>query len=178
MHRVNFLLKLGVLFVVFGLFVSQATVADELYGRIRGRATDATGASVPNVSVIATNTETGISKSTSTEADGIFEFLNLPIGTYKVTATKAGFKTFSATGITLTVHAIYLLNAPLDLGQLSEQVIVEAAPAQVETTSMQLGTAITAKTIMYLPLNWRNWLQFEQLQPGAIGGASRFVTGT
>src|SRR5258708_9165598 len=100
MHKVNFLLKLGVLFVVFGFFVAQPSVADELYGRIRGRATDATGAPVPNVSVLATNTDTGISKSTSTGAEGSFEFLNLPIGSYKVTATKAGFKTFSSTGIT------------------------------------------------------------------------------
>jgi hypothetical protein len=178
MHKVNFLLKLGVLYVAFGFLVAQPTVADELYGRIRGRVTDATGASVPTVSVIAANTDTGISKSTSTGADGTFEFLNLPIGSYKVTATKAGFKTFSATGIALTVNAIYVLNVPLEIGQLSEQVMVEAAPAQVETTSMQLGTAITAKTIMDLPLNGRNWIQLQQLQPGVMAGSDRFGTGT
>src|SRR5260370_2758583 len=176
MHKVNFLLKLGVLYVAFGFLAAQPTVADELYGRIRGRVTDATGASVPTVSVIAANTDTGISKSTSTGADGTFEFLNLPIGSYKVTATKAGFKTFSATGIALTVNAIYVLNVPLEIGQLSEQVIVEAAPAQGDTTSMHLGTAITAKTIMDLPLNGRDSIQVQQLPPGVMAGSDPLGT--
>jgi hypothetical protein len=178
MRKLCFLLTAIALVAGIALLSAGSGMADELYGRIRGRITDATGAAVPGVEIRAQNTDTGISKSTTSGSDGIYEFLNLPIGSYKVTGNKANFKTFTATGIVLTVNEIYVQNIALEIGQVSEQVMVEAAPSQVETTSMQLGTAITGKTIVDLPLNGRNWIQLQQLQPGVMAGSDRFGTGT
>jgi hypothetical protein len=178
MRKLCFLLRAIALVAGIALLSAGSGMADELYGRIRGRITDATGAAVPGVEIRAQNTDTGISKSTTSGSDGIYEFLNLPIGSYKVTGNKANFKTFTATGIVLTVNEIYVQNIALEIGQVSEQVMVEAAPSQVETTSMQLGTAITGKTIVDLPLNGRNWIQLQQLQPGVMAGSDRFGTGT
>ncbi|PYU05887.1 MAG: hypothetical protein DMG33_09660, partial [Acidobacteria bacterium] len=76
----------------FGFLSARPVAADELYARIRGTVTDSTGATVPGVTITATNTETRISKSTQTDADGSFEILNLPIGTYDVSAVKTSFK--------------------------------------------------------------------------------------
>ena len=103
-------------------------------------------------------------------------FLNLPIGTYRVTATSSGFRTFTATGITLTVDQVYVLNIKMELGQISQQVLVEAARIQVESTNTQLGTVITGDTIVDMPLNGRNWVQLQLLEPGVMSSNDRFGT--
>ena len=167
-----------VMALALGWFSGSAAVADELYARVRGTVMDATGATVPGVDVTATNTGTHISKATQSAADGSFEILDLPIGTYQVAATKASFKTFTTTEFTLTVNQIYVLNITLEVGAASEKVIVEAVPVQVESTSMQLGSVMLGDKIVDMPLNGRNWIQLQQLQPGVMAGSDRFGTGT
>src|SRR5207245_9471399 len=81
-----------------------------------------------------------------------------------------------SSGITLVVNQIYGVSVNLEVGQLSEQVVVEADPAQVETTSMQLGTVITGQKIVDMPLNGRNWIQLQQLQPGVVASSDRFTS--
>lgn len=108
----------------------QSTTADELYARIRGTVTDKTGATVPEVQITATNTGTHLAKSAVSGPDGGFEILDLPVGTYQVTATKENFKTFSTTDLTLTVNQIYVLTVVLEVGSISEKLIVEASSAQ------------------------------------------------
>jgi len=158
----------------FGFLSARPVAADELYARIRGTVTDSTGATVPGVTITATNTETRISKSTQTDADGSFEILNLPIGTYDVSAVKTSFKTFTETHVTLTVNQIYVMKVTLEVGAVSQNVMVEAAPIQVESTSMQLGTVITGDKIRDMPLNGRNWVQLQQLEPGVVASSDRF----
>lgn len=148
--------------------------ADELYARIRGTVADKTGAAIPGVQVTATNTGTHLAKSIASGPDGAFEILDLPVGTYQVSATKDNFKTFSTTDIALTVNQIYVLSITLEVGSVSEKLIVEAAPVQVESTSMQLGNVITGDKIVDMPLNGRNWIQLQQLQPGVVASSDRF----
>jgi hypothetical protein len=175
------LVSLGIFLIsllVVGLLSPGAAMADELYARIRGTVTDATGAAVPGADITATNTGTHFSKAVQSGPDGSFEILNLPIGTYQVTATKQSFKTFTTTEFTLTVNEIYVLNISLEVGSISEKLLVEAAPVQVESTSMQLGNLIAGDKIVDMPLNGRNWIQLQQLQPGVMAGSDRFGTGT
>jgi hypothetical protein len=69
-----------------------------------------------------------------------------------------------------------VVNATLRVGSTTQQVTVQATPAQINTTSMQLGFTITGKSIVDLPLNGRDWIQLQQLQPGVVGEAdSRFT---
>ena len=103
-------------------------------------------------------------------------FLNLPIGTYRVTATDVGFRKITATGITLVLDQIYQLSVKMEIGQISEQVMVEASNVQVETTNTQLGTVINGDTIVDMPLNGRNWTQLQLLQPGEMASSDRFGT--
>ena len=148
--------------------------ADDVYAQIRGTVTDATGAAVTGVSLKATNTQTGVSREVTSATDGSFQFLNLPPGTYDVTATKAGFSTFVAKGIGLVLNAIYSLNVSLEVGQVSQTVEVQANPVQVETTNTQLGTVISNQTILQLPVLNRNWVTLQQTEPGAVGASDRF----
>ncbi|HYL37888.1 MAG TPA: carboxypeptidase-like regulatory domain-containing protein [Bryobacteraceae bacterium] len=173
MRKLTFL---GILVLLLG--TAATSNADEVYGRIRGTVLDPTGAGVPGADVKATNTQTGVSTALTSSGDGTFQFLQLPVGTYDVTVTKAGFRTFTARNILLVLNHIYDLTAALELGQLSESIQVEANPAQVETTVTQLGTAIDGKKIVDIPLNGRNWTSLEQMIPGVVAASDRFATAT
>jgi len=152
----------------------QPANADNLYARIQGVVTDPSGAAAVGVKLTATNVGTNISYESESKADGNFVFLNLPVATYKVVATSSGFRTFTATGITLVLDQVYVLNIKMELGQVSEQVMVEASNVQVETANTQLGLVIGGDTIRDMPLFGRNWVSLQQLEPGVVASSDRF----
>src|SRR6267154_2321887 len=163
--------------LLFGVIAAQPTLADDVYGRIRGVAVDSAGGTLVGIEVTATNVDTQVSKTTKTGASGEFEFLQLAApGNYTVTAQQKGFKTFRANAIHLDLNQIFVLNVKLEVGSLSESVIVEANQTQVETTSMQLGRDIDSTTIENLPLNGRNWILLQQTLPGVVAASDRFTT--
>ena len=169
-------------FALLGALVflgSTAVYADNLYASIRGVVTDPSGASLPDVKLTATNIATGLTYTATSGNDGQFSFLQLPIGDYDVTAERSGFKKFTADHIHLNLDQVYSLKATMEIGTESESITVEANSAQVDTTSMQLGTTISGNQIVDLPLNGRNWTQLLQLQSGVQAGSDRFgTTGT
>ncbi len=147
---------------------------DNLYASVKGRVTDSTGAVVGGVKLTATNTATGLSYSTTSNADGVFDFLQVAIGDYTVRAEQTGFKKYQASGIHLDLNQVYNMNVLLAVGAVSEEIIVEANPVQVQQTDIQLGTTVTADQIVNIPLNGRNWTQLQQLQPGVVSTTDRF----
>lgn len=151
--------------------------ADNLYASIRGTVTDPLGAVVPDVTLSATNVATGIAYTTTTNKEGVFSFLELPVGDYAVEGEAQGFKRFESTGIHLDLNQVYALNVKLEVGTVSQELLVESNPVQVETTDMQLGTTVSGKQIVDLPLNGRNWTDLQELQPGVIGASDRFGMG-
>jgi len=152
----------------------QPVKADNLYARIQGTVIDPSGAALAGVKLTATNLGTNLSYATESQANGNYVFLNLPIGTYRVVATSSGFRTYTATGMTLKLDQVYALDIKMELGQISEQVLVEAANVQVEVSNTQLGTVINGDTIVDMPLNGRNWTQLQLLQPGVMASSDRF----
>src|SRR5579862_7274250 len=159
------------------LFITAPAHADNLYASIRGTVTDPSGAVVPGATLTATNLATGLHYTTTSSNDGLFSFLQLPIGDYSVTSEKSGFKSFTAAHIHLDLDQIFSLKVAMELGATTETITVEANPAQVETTSMQLGTTVGGQQIVDLPLNGRNWTQLMQLQPGVEASSDRFGNG-
>jgi|HubBroStandDraft_1064217.scaffolds.fasta_scaffold00455_2 hypothetical protein len=162
------------LLLVFTLVCAVPASADNLYASIKGTATDQTGAVVAGVRLTATNTATGISFTETSSKDGNFSFLQLPIGDYKLKAEQTGFKAYQVSGIHLDLDQVYNLAVKLSIGAVSEQIVVEANPVQVEQTDMQLGTTISGQTIADMPLNGRDWTQLQQLEPGVVGQSDRF----
>ncbi|HTC48336.1 MAG TPA: carboxypeptidase regulatory-like domain-containing protein [Candidatus Aquilonibacter sp.] len=170
-----FLIALG---LMCGMVVWTPYVhADNLYASIRGTVVDPSGAVVPDAKLTATNIATGLSYSTASSKDGLFAFLQLPIGDYSVKVERSGFKTFTEGHIHLDLDQIFNLRVEMQVGVVSDTITVDANPAQVETTSMQLGTTVTGNQIVELPLNGRNWTQLMQLQPGVQGASDRFGVG-
>jgi hypothetical protein len=169
----SFVLLLG---LAFSPLMIQSAKADELYGRVRGIVSDPTGAVLPGVELKLTNVGTGISAELASDGDGSFMFVNLKPGEYKLTATKASFKTFQVRSIRVEPNQIYVQSVIMELGALSQTVEVVANPAQVEQTSMQLTATINSKTITDLPLNGRNWINLQQTLPGVVIPDTRFGT--
>jgi sirohydrochlorin ferrochelatase len=160
--RVLLILRRGISALAVGLVIGSfgtSTFADDLYGRIRGVVSDSSGGTVAGVQVTATNVDTGIAKTVTSGADGSYEFLQLAApGNYSVQAEQKGFKTYRVGAIHLKLNQIYVLNVALELGAVTESVIVQAGQTQVEATSIQLGRDIGADTVVDLPLNGRNWV--------------------
>jgi len=160
------------------LLSGSVAKGDELYGRIRGTVTDQSGGVVPGAKVTVTNESTGISRSMTSSSSGDFQFVNLLApGVYVVEAEKEGFRKYQATSIHLDINQVYVANVILEVGSSAQTVTVEANVAQINTTQMQLGTAVTATTIEDMPLNGRNWIQLQELQPGVVGASDRLGIG-
>jgi hypothetical protein len=163
--------------VIMILVVGLRTVqADELYGRVRGSVTDASGAIIPGAHLKIKNVATGTEDERVSDSDGSFLFINLKPGDYSLTVTKDNFKTFQVTAIKVEPNQIYVQNVILELGAISQTIEVSANPAQVEQTSMQLTATINSTTITELPLNGRNWVTLQQTLPGVVNSESRFST--
>jgi len=162
---------IAIVVLLFSPLGVQPAKAQNLYARIQGTVTDPTGAAVPGLKVVATNNGTNISEETTSGPEGTYQFLHLAVGTYTVKASGKGFRTLTSTGILLTVDQVYTLNLKMELGQISETVMVEANPAEVNTTSAQLGTVVSASQIVDIPLLARNWVNLQQIQPGVVAAA-------
>jgi hypothetical protein len=148
----------------------------DVNGRIKGTVTDPTGAVLPNVPVVATNQATGIKYPTTSQSDGAYIFQQLPVGTYTVTASAPGFKTFEATGIIITIDQEYVEAIKLDTGSAAETVEVAADAVQVNTTDMQLNNIVNSSQMVELPLIGRSFTGLELTLPGVQASSDRFGT--
>src|SRR5689334_24430990 len=100
--------------------------------QISGTVRDQSGAVLPGVEVTATQTDTGITRNTVTNETGSYVLPNLVTGPYKLEASLPGFRTFAQTGIALQVNASPVINPVLEVGQVTEQIEVQANAAQIE----------------------------------------------
>lgn len=133
---------------------------------ISGTVTDATGASVPGASVTVTNEATKIAVTVKTNGDGLYNALNLPVGTYTITTTMDGFKKSVVTGVALDVGAKPAVPVQLQVGGVGESVEVKAESVMIQTTTAEIGGVVTSTEATQIQLNGRNYIQLITLQPG------------
>src|ERR1041385_8773745 len=158
--------------LLFGQAVSQ----------ISGTVKDSSGAVVPGVEVTATQTDTGIKRSVSTDETGSYILPNLPLGPYRLEAAKEAFSPYARTGIELQVGTSPVIPMTIDVGAIAEQVQVETEVAQVEQRSAGVGSVVETQRILDLPLNGRDPIQLVTLSGAAVQGtgtaAGDMKTGT
>jgi hypothetical protein len=142
---------------------------------IVGTVTDPSGASVANVKVTATNTETALSHSAVTSDSGQYVFPELKIGHYDVKAEASGFKTAEQKGIVLQVGDRSRIDFQMQLGGAQETVTVEANAVRVQTDSGEQSNVITDQQMSQLSVNGRSIYQLAQLTPGASSQINGFV---
>src|SRR5262249_14536501 len=138
-------------------------------------ARDQSGAVLPGVEITATQTETGIVRNTVTNETGSYVLPNLALGPYKLEAALPGFRSYLQTGIVLQVNSSPVINVVLEVGQVSNQVEVQANAAIVETRSSTLRSVMENERILELPLNGRNVTDLIALDGGAVRQAGSTV---
>jgi hypothetical protein len=173
MKRIGLVLVLGVVVSV----LTCSNIWAQATAQISGTVHDQSGAVLPGVEVTATQTETGIIRMTVTNETGTFVLPNLPLGPYKVEAALSGFRTFVQTGVVLQVGSSPAINAVMEVGQVTEQVEVQANAAQVETRSTAVGEVIESQRIVELPLPGRNVTDLITLTAGSSQGGAGSVPG-
>src|ERR1700691_2923691 len=156
--------------LVFVLLAVVSLSAQTFRGTILGTATDPSGAVLPGASVTVKNVGTGLARTTETSADGSYSLPELPIGTYTVTVTLAGFQTFVTTGVNVDVSTERRVDAAMKPGQISTKVEVSGdLLPQVETTTNELGGVLTQNEVKDLPINGRDYTKLIFLNPGVAG---------
>ncbi len=161
------------IFVVLVCLAGLAYAVD-VNARIKGTVTDPQGSALAGANVIATNLATGVKYTTVSAANGTYLFPQLPIGTYSISASATGFKTFSASGIVLNIDQEYVEPIQLQLGSTSEVVEVQASAVQVNTTDMQLSNVVNSEQMVELPLINRAFTGLELTLPGVQAPSDRF----
>jgi hypothetical protein len=155
--------------VVCGLFLvalSCPSMWAQATAQISGTAKDQSGAVLPGVEIRTTQTETGIARDAITNETGSYVLPNLPIGPYRLEASLPGFRTYVQTGIVLQVNSSPAVNVVLEVGQVTEQVEVQANAALVETRNAGVGSVMENTSILELPLNGRNLVDLVSLSGG------------
>ncbi len=131
-----------------------------------GTVTDPSGSAVPNATITIKGTATGVTRTLTTDAAGVYSAPNLLPGAYDVTATAAGFSTVLQSGVTMTVGAQQTLDIRLQVGQMSQTLEVAAQAPQIQLTSSSITATVNDTVVRELPLNGRSWTDLATLQPG------------
>jgi hypothetical protein len=157
----------------FALVVSRQTLkAQVLYGSLVGTVTDQSGAVVPGATVTATETQTGLVRTDTSDASGRYNIVNALPGTYSIAVSASGFKKFEQTNVTVTPNVVTRTDVHLEVGQASESVTVSAEATALQTDKADTHTEITGRAVANLPLGGqRNYQTLINLAPGAMPGA-------
>lgn len=172
-----------VIFVVGLLLISTASVvpavAQAPAGSLVGNVVDPSNAAVTGATVTITDNATNRSRTAETNNQGTFTVPQLEFGTYTVTVTATGFKTYTATDVKIDVGKEYSLNIALEPGGVQETVTVVAGADVLNSTSAELNATVGERQIRELPLNGRNPLALIALQPGTSsnGAANTTING-
>ncbi len=149
--------------------VCTPTRAQTVTGSIRGSVVDQTGAVVPEAEVSARNVNTGVITTTVSDHSGTYNIQTLPIGTYVVSAKKAGFNTTSDRPFTLEIDQIARIDLKLQVGEVTTTISVAADSGSIlQTEDAALGTTITSNTLESMPLPGQNFSAATVFVPGAV----------
>lgn len=146
---------------------------------LTGTVTDPTGALVPKAKVIAQNIATSVAVHTESNDAGVYMFPALPPGVYRVSAEQSGFQKLLIDNVTLEVGGKITLNLPLTVGSTSLTVQVQSpqVDTQLGYLTSSVGSVITGKKILELPLQGRNAFDFIGLQAGVSGDNNQNFSG-
>ena len=162
-------IRLSVSCLVYTLLMSLAlttsALAQRTLGGITGTVTDKTASVLPETTVTIVGDETKLTRNLKTNANGSYDFVNLPIGTYTLTFTHDGFQTQRVASIMVQADRTATVNATLPVGQVGTIVDVQADPMMnaVDTTN---GYVLEKAQIEEIPLPTGSFTGLAILSPG------------
>lgn len=146
----------------FCLAASAQVNKSNLTGIVR----DSTGGAVVGAAVRLTNQDTSVTRTETTDDTGLYRFVLVDLGTYRVEVEANGFKKFARTGIILNAGETTVADVSLDIGDVRDVVTVEGEASLLRTETGALGTTVSQRTIAELPLQGRNPYVFLSLSAG------------
>ncbi|HEV7676144.1 MAG TPA: carboxypeptidase regulatory-like domain-containing protein [Candidatus Angelobacter sp.] len=151
------------------LLLCTAALSQTITASLQGRVADKSGAVLTKATVTATNTETGLSRSTTSNDTGEYKIASLPVGNYRVDV-KAGTFRQQSRAIALSVGEVATLDFSLVPGQVEQQLMVTTEAPLIEPTRTSTDTVIDQAQIQNLPVNGRQFIDFALLAPGVTIG--------
>jgi outer membrane receptor protein involved in Fe transport len=155
------------LLLVAALLATSPALAQST-ATLQGTVTDSKGAVVPNATVLLKNRSTSSERTAQTDSDGNYQFAALPVGIYTVEVRVEGFKTQVADQVTLEVAKTVVQNFQMEVGAITEQVLVSSDVPVIETATTSVGTVINQRTVQEIPLNGRHFVDLGLLIPGSV----------
>jgi hypothetical protein len=134
------------------LLLALSAFGQTANGTITGTITDPAGAVVPNAMVMAKSIETGVPYPTQSTSTGNYTIINLPVGTYELTVTASGFKTYDRQPIIVQAAQVVPVNVPLEVGATGETVTVTAESTLLQTETGDLVHNVTLQQLDELPI--------------------------
>ncbi len=156
--------------VLFMLAVLSASLAfsQAVNGSLVGTITDSSGAAIPNAKVAITEANTGVSRGTTTNESGNYNFSDLPPGTYTVTAEQTGFKRSSRPGVDVVVNTSGRVDLTLQPGQITETIEVTATAPMLQTERADTGRSMETRVVQDVPIGVsHNFQSLSVLVPGS-----------
>lgn len=149
--------------------LAKAQNTSSLSGVVR----DQSDAAIAAVQITLTDLDSGATRKTATNSSGYYAVLQLPAGTYELKAEKSRFKIAAQRGIALAVGQAAVVNLTLQVGQLSEQVVVNESAPLITPEAAGTSGLVTGPQIRNLPLNGRSYDQLLTLNPGIVSFTSQ-----
>jgi hypothetical protein len=153
--------------LIIGQFTQLAHAQSAGTASVQGTVADDTGAAVPNAKVVLTNTDTGTSRSTTSDGSGLYSIPNVPVGPYSLTVDAAGFSSYAQKGV-LEVGNNVQINPVLKVGSANETVEVQSSGAALETETSSFKQVIDSARITEMPLNGRQATQLVLVSGAAV----------
>ena len=153
------------------LAAPEAT-AQQGTAEIRGRVTDQSGAAVPGATVVVRNQASGTYRQGVTTEDGSYFLTGVTPGVYELSVEMAGFKRHARKDLRLEVGKTATVDAPLEMGGVTEELTVSAEAPIVDVTSKEVGGNISNLELVSLPSVNRNFVGFIGLLPGVVPSIS------
>src|SRR5215510_13569622 len=163
--------KVVVMFIALCAFlfgISGTTRAQTATGQITGTVKDANGALLAKAKVKVESANTGFTRETTTNDEGVYVIPLLPVGGYSVTVEQQGFRAAKKSNILINVDQIVRADFDLTVGELSAIVEVQSTAVTLDTETASLGQIVSQRQVTQLPLNGRNFLQLLQLNGGTV----------
>src|SRR5580698_5878903 len=167
-NRFPFVLAVGICICLAAMLMGSPLSAQSTFGSISGSVADASGSAVPDAQVTLTSTATSAKQNYTTGGDGLYSFVNLNPGEYRLDVEKAGFKHYKRESVVVQVQQAVRIDAVMEVGAVSQTVEVTAETPLLTPTDTSLGQVIDQRATNEIPLNGRNVFNLITLSPAAI----------
>ncbi len=165
--------RLAIAAVSFAFWACVGARAQDLAG-IVGTVTDPSGAVIAGAQVTVANAERGFTRTITSNSDGEYSVVRVPLGNYTITVEKSGFEKLLRTGITLDAGQTLRVSLQLKVGSATQEVIVTSDPVRVETETGALSHVVNSTQVGELNLESRNFATLATLVPGAAPAGTGF----